>query len=217
MTTVYPQLCRKCDARDGRTIPHRCDLCTDLAFDERVLCDLTRSVRNCEDFACHAFRRLSRSRLSSVRSIDDRSDDQKSPTTPFGVDAYRLKYREVLAIQRLRIDPDSVSVDLKYHLAWNVAHRKPIFDRSSDNRVIIDEVFVACGDSIGGSASVLWLAPDHIHVYFESDGEKSIETVVKVLKRVSLQGLRARHAPEVSSSRKNGVVWDKAYFSETIG
>jgi len=63
----------------------------------------------------------------------------------------------------------------------------------------------------------LWLAPDHIHVYFESDGEKSIETVVKVLKRVSLQGLRARHAPEVSSSRKNGVVWDKAYFSETIG
>jgi REP element-mobilizing transposase RayT len=217
MTTVYPQLCRKCDARDGGTIPDRCDLCTDLAFDERILCDLTRDVQSCEDFVCHAFRHLSRSRLSSVRSVDDGSDDQKPPTTPFGVDADRLKYREALAIQRLRTDPDSVSVDLKYHLAWNVAHRKPIFDRSSDNRVIIDEVFVACGDSIGGSASVLWLAPDHIHVYFESDGEKSIETVVKVLKRVSLQGLRARLAPEVSSSRKNRVVWDKAYFSETIG
>jgi REP element-mobilizing transposase RayT len=217
MTTVYPQLCRKCDALGRRTIPEQCHLCRDLAFDERVLCDLTRSIQNREDFACHAFRPLSRLRLSSVRTVDDRSDDQKSASTPGGVDADHLKYREALAMQRLRTDPDTVSVDLKYHLVWNVAHRKPIFDHSGHNRVIIDEVFVGCGDRIGGSASVLWLAPDHIHVYFESDGEKSIETVVKVLKRVSLQRLRAHLAPEVSSSRKNRVAWDKAYFAETIG
>ena len=217
MTTVYPQLCRKCDALGRRTIPDRCDLCRDLAFDERVLCYLTRSVQNCEDFTCRAFRPLSRSRVPSVRSVDDRSDDQKSATTPAGVDADHLKYREALAIQRLRTDPTSVSVDLKYHLVWNAAHRKPIFVRPSDDRAIIDEVFVACGDRIGGSASVLWLAPDHIHVYFESDGEKSIETVVKVLKRVSLQAFRAGLTPEVSSSRKNRMAWDKAYFGETIG
>jgi REP element-mobilizing transposase RayT len=217
MTTVYPELCRKCDARDRKAIPDQCDLCSDLSFDERVLCDLTRSVQNWQEFACHAFRPLSRSQPSSVKSLDDRSDDRKSSTTPFRVDTDCIKYWEALAIQRFRTDPDNVSVNLKYHLVWNVARRKPTFVRSGDSRVRIDEAFAACGDRIGGSASVLWLAPDHIHVYLTSDGEKSIETVMKLLKRVSLQGLRARLAPEVSSSRKNRVAWDKAYFAETLG
>jgi REP element-mobilizing transposase RayT len=61
---------------------------------------------------------------------------------------------------------------------------------------------------------VLWLAPDHVHVYVESDGEKSIETIMKVLKRVSSQALRASN---VSSSGKGRIKWEKAYFAQTIG
>jgi REP element-mobilizing transposase RayT len=64
---------------------------------------------------------------------------------------------------------------------------------------------------IGGFAGLLWLAPDHLHVYVESDGEKSIEAVVKVLKRVSAKALLDVSSPE------RGQPWEEAYFAQTIG
>lgn len=36
---------------------------------------------------------------------------------------------------------------------------------------------------------MLWLAADHLHVCVKSDGEKSIEAAVEVLKRVSAESL----------------------------
>ena len=192
-----------------------------MAFDEDILCDLTRSVQDCNGFGYYAFRPVSRPGRSSVKSVDDMSDDQTLRITPRDDDLLhssdRSKYRQALAIQRVRSDPDSVNVDLTYHLAWNAAHRKPVFSHPADARRLIDDVFSACGKQIGGFASVLWLAPDHLHVYFETDGERSIETVVKVLKRVSSQALRTHLARGASSSRKGGLVWEGAYFAETIG
>ena len=216
--TTYPELCRKCAVRDGRAVHDRCDFCVDLAFDEGTLCDLTRSVQDCDKFGCYAFRPVSRPRLSPIKSVEDLPDDRKPRISKFADDTLlssdRFKYQHALAVQRIRSDPDSVNMDLKYHLAWNVARRKPVFSLPADAHRLIDNAFSACGEQIGGIASVLWLAPDHVHVYVESDGEKSIETIVKVLKRVSSQALRA---PDVSSSGKGRIVWEKAYFAETIG
>ncbi|MGD0488649.1 MAG: transposase [Syntrophorhabdales bacterium] len=216
--TAYPELCRKCAVRDGGAVHDRCDFCVDLAFDESTLCDLTRSVQDCDKFGCYAFRPVSRPRLSPIKSAEDLPDDQKPWTSTFADDALlssdRFKYRYALAVQGVRNDPDSVNVDLKYHLAWNVARRKSVFSLSADAHRLIDNAFSACGEQIGGNASVLWLAPDHVHVYVESDGEKSIETIMKVLKRVSSQALRASN---VSSSGKGRIKWEKAYFAQTIG
>ena len=212
--TTYPELCRKCAVRDGRTVHDRCDFCMDLAFGEGNLCDLTRSVQDCDKFRCHAFRPASKPRLSRIESVEV-PDDRKplvADDTPLSSD--RFKYRHALAVQKIRSDPDSVNMDLKYHLAWNVARRKPVFLPPADAHRLIDNAFSVCGEQIGGIANVLWLAPDHVHVHVESDGEKSIETVVKVLKRVSSQALRASDA---SSSRNGRIVWEKAYFAETIG
>ena len=215
--TTYPELCRKCAVRDGRTIHDRCDFCIDLAFDEGNLCDLTRSVQEWGNFDCYAFRPASKPRLSMIESVEV-PDDRKPLTSKFVDDTLlfsdRFKYRHALAVQKIRSDPDSVNMDLKYHLAWNVARRKPVFLPPADARRLIDNAFSVCGEQIGGIANVLWLAPDHVHVHVESNGEKSIETVVKVLKRVSSQALRAS---DVSSSRKGRIVWEKAYFVETIG
>ncbi len=178
---------------------------------------MTRSVQDCDNFGCYAFRPVSKPRLSRIESAEV-SDGQKPLTSKFVDDtplsSDRFKYRHALAVQRIRSDPDSVNVDLKYHLAWNVARREPVFSQPADGRRLIDNAFSVCGEQIGGIANVLWLAPDHVHVYIESDGEKSIETAVKVLKRVSSQALRAS---DTSSSRKGLIVWEKAYFAETIG
>ena len=216
--TAYPELCRKCAARDGGTVHDLCDFCVDLAFDESTLCDLNRSVQDCDKFSCYAFRPVSRPRPSPVKSAEGLPVDQKPRASTFIDDALlsseRFKYRYALAGRRVRSDPDGVNVDLKYHLAWNVARRKPVLSRSADAHRLIDNAFSACGEQIGGNASVLWLAPDHVHVNVESDGEKSIETIVKALKRVSSQALRAS---DVSFSGKGRIVWEKAYFAETIG
>ena len=126
----------------------------------------------------------------------------------------RFMYQQALAVQKVRNDPESVNVDLKYHLAWNVARRQPVFSQPAETRRIIDNALSTCGEQIGGIAAVLWLAPDHVHVYVESDGEKSIEMIVKVLKRMSSHALCTS---DVSFSGKGRMVWEKAYFAETIG
>ena len=56
--TAYPELCRKCAVPDSKAIHDRCDFCRDLAFDEGILCDLNRSVQDCNGFGCYAFRPL---------------------------------------------------------------------------------------------------------------------------------------------------------------
>jgi REP element-mobilizing transposase RayT len=90
----------------------------------------------------------------------------------------------------------------------------PSFHSPAAARHLIDNVFSGCGEQIGGIAAVLWLATDHVHVYVNVDGEKSIETVVKMLKRVSSRALRAS---DVSCSAKGRIAWEDAYFAETIG
>jgi REP element-mobilizing transposase RayT len=214
---TYPELCRKCAVRDGGAVHDRCDFCVDLAFDEGNLCDLTRSIQDCEGFGCYAFRPVSRPRLSPVESAGDLPDDRK-PRITFGDQALlssdRFRYRHALAVQKVQSDPDGVYLDLKYHLVWNVARRTPVFSQHADARRLIENAFSTCSKQIGGIASVLWLARDHVHVYMESDGGKSIETVVKVLKHVSSEALRASN---VSSSGKGRILWGRAYFAETIG
>jgi len=176
--TGYPEPCRKFAVPVRKSIQRGCDFCVDLAFDEGILCDLTRSVQDCDKFACYAYEPVLRPRLSSVERVEDLPNDQK-PWITFGGEALfspdRFKFRHALAVQGVRSDPDSINVDLKYHLAWNAARRKAVFSPPADARRLIDNPFSTCGKPIGGIAGVLWLAPDHVHVYVESDGEKSIE------------------------------------------
>ena len=70
---------------------------------------------------------------------------------------------------------------------------------------------------MGGFSYLLWLAPDHIHLYVESDGNVSPDNMAKELKRLSEAPILERlpdHKP--SSDAKTGL-WDEAYFVETIG
>jgi REP element-mobilizing transposase RayT len=129
----------------------------------------------------------------------------------------KIKYDTALALQKLDRDPDGVFLNIKYHLAWNVVERRPVFKRSDDYLVLFHDTFSKCGEIVGGGASLLWLAPDHIHVYIESDGEKSVETIIHGLKQFSKRAVvRQFHA--LGQGFGTGTeIWDKAYFSETVG
>ena len=64
---------------------------------------------------------------------------------------------------------------------------------------------------------MMWLAPDHVNIYVESDGEKSIEAIVRKLKSSSSKTI-LKQFPDIIENLDKGVgPWDKAYFLETIG
>jgi REP element-mobilizing transposase RayT len=126
------------------------------------------------------------------------------------------KYKKALALQRLKEDPDGIFMDIRYHFAWNVTHRRPVFDQD-DFVDFAHEVFSSCSEAVRGFAGALWIAPDHIHLYIVSDGELSVEAMVGDIKAFSRKSLLEKYPDLMEKNGGRPGVWDDAYFSETIG
>jgi len=199
----------------------KCSFCQDLEFQENVLCHLNRCIQNTAVFECYAFQPA----LKLVGSFD-----REIPSSPNGVkdncpqngfqellDSDKIKYQRALALQRLGRDPDGVFVDFKYHFAWNVIYRKPVFARHANIFDFVSDTFSKCSELVGGFVSLLWLAPDHLHLYVESDGSNSVETIAQEMKRVSAAFILAEFGDLKASLDAQKDLWDKAYFVETIG
>ena len=73
-------------------------------------------------------------------------------------------------------------MDLKFHFSWIVVQRKPLFAPVNDFFGFVHDTFLRCSELVGRSSSLIWLAPDHVHVYAESDSEESPETLPKRMK-----------------------------------
>jgi REP element-mobilizing transposase RayT len=211
-----PEMCARC-AKSHRPFVHSgCKFCRDISFREEIFCDLNRSVQDTKKgFTCHAFKPVSIPAVSLVSGARPLLNEQKHETTPAGFEALlnsdRLKYRRTLAVQRLQRDQEAIYMELKYHVAWNVVSRKPVFIHPADVVDVIDNAFLDGGELVGGFVSLLWLAADHIHLYIESDGEKSVDAIVRHLKRVTANALNK------TTGNVNRRIWDKAYFAETLG
>ena len=213
-----PQRCLECDKFYRVRTDSRCRVCRDLEFEEGILCHLNRAVQDDHNFSCHAFR----PRLNLIGSAEvtrpapvDRKSRHKSIHEIMGSD--KFKYQKALALQKLKQYPDGVFMELKYHLAWNVSQRTPVFSPEKEYFNLVLDTVIGCGGLVGGVARLLWLAPDHLHIYVESDGGKSIEAIIRKLK-LSLKKALLATFPEVKKGLDKGEnIWDKAYFSETLG
>ena len=64
---------------------------------------------------------------------------------------------------------------------------------------------------------MLWLAPDHIHFYIESDGELSVETMVKKIKTYLKDAILSELTAIKDQFGTDSIIWDETYFTETIG
>ncbi|MCP4274474.1 MAG: hypothetical protein GY781_21320, partial [Gammaproteobacteria bacterium] len=129
----------------------------------------------------------------------------------------RIKYQRALAVQRLGREPDAIFIDIKYHFTWNFIHRKPFFSNPVEAFKFVNEVFLDCSKVVGSFINLLWLAPDHLHIYVESDGEKAVDTLIQEIKNISESSIAAKAPNLISSFDENSDLWDKAYFAETIG
>lgn len=216
-----PEKCMEC-VKSSVTMFHRkCHFCRDLEFDESILCDLNRCVQGKSDFECHAFQPMLKliGPSENEKFVSDESSARESKEKFFLglLNSDKIKYERALALQKLARDPDGVYVQLKYHLAWNVSLRRSVFSSANNFFDFVSDTFLKCSELAGGFVDLLYLAPDHIHLYVESDGELSIEEIVHRIKRFSNNAILEKFPLIRDRLSGNTELWDEAYFTETIG
>ena len=85
-----------------------------------------------------------------------------------------------------------------------------------NKRIVFYDTLLKCNDLVGGFVSLLWLAPDHVHLYVNSDGERSVETMAQEIKQYSNKAILSGFSD--IKERLNGIdLWDMSYFVQTIG
>lgn len=216
-----PKKCQECAKSAGPILNRKCNFCRDLEFCESVLCDLNRHVQNPFDLRCHAFQPILKLAIPSGTKRPDLSGglEGRSRREPFLklLRSDKIKYKKALALQKLDRDPDSVLADIKYHIVWSVIDRRPVFSPSNYYFDFVHDSLLKCNELVGGFTTLLWLAPDHIHVYVESDGEKSVESIVEKLKKFLNNAIIGKF-PDVSKKIDAKIeIWDEAYFVESVG
>ena len=215
----FPIKCVDCAKSSNSFIYDRCRFCRDVNFQEEVLCDLNRSTQNPASFECHAFQPLLKLVAASGREARPESEVQSVEIMlEKCLDPDKVKYQRTLALQKLARNPDEVILEIKYHFVWNVVGRRPTFAEPTPTIVefIIDNI-KSYSEVVGGFTSLLWLAPDHIHLYVESDGEVSPDDMAQKLKRLSETSILERFPDLLGSPDVEIGLWDEAYFVGTIG
>jgi len=217
----FPEKCGKC-VKSFRQIPNKqCKFCQELKFDESVLCDLNRLMQSSHNFRCHAYQPVLTivnqpgKKPPDIFEGSKRIDRQESILKYLRSD--KIKYKKALALQKMKDDPDGVFTELKYHFAWNVTHRKPVFRIGSDVFDFIYDRSLKCSGLVGGFVNLLWLAPDHIHLYVESDGELSVETMANKIKKYLKDAILSELTAIKDQFGTDSIIWDETYFTETIG
>jgi len=189
-----------------------------LNFQEEVFCYLSRSTQNSTEFECYAFQPLLKLVVLSGQETRPEPKVQSAEITLEKLlDSDKVKYQRALALQKLARDLDDVMLEIKYHFAWNVVGRRSVFAEPASTIDFISDTITSCSEAVGGFASLLWLAPDHIHLYVESDGAVSPDNMAQKLKRLSETPILERFPDLIASPEVETGLWDEAYFVETIG
>ena len=216
-----PVTCGEC-AKSGVSRFHKkCHFCRDLEFQESVLCNLNRCVQDRTEFHCHAFeprlKVVSPTENEEIGPIDppQKRLQKESYLKLFHSD--KIKYERALALQKLSRDPEGVYVQLKYHLSWNVTSRINAFNPTGNFVDSLHDIFFDCSERVGGFVHLLYLAPDHAHIFVESDGVLSIEEVVQRIKRFTKNTILEEFSLLREKFGANIEIWDEAYFVETVG
>jgi putative transposase len=216
-----PQKCTEC-VKSSMTFFHRkCHFCRDLEFDESILCDLNRCIQSKSDFECHAFQPMLKlvgpSKNKEFTNDDSSAREIKEKLFLDLLKSDKIKYERALALQKMGRDPDGVYIQLKYHFAWNVSLRRSAFSPANSFFDFVSDTFLRCSEQAGGFVDLLYLAPDHLHLYVESDDELSIEEIVHRIKQFSSDAILEKFPLITDTLGGSTELWDEAYFTETIG
>ena len=222
---MLPKRCRECAKNNLLEALTSCRICADTEFDETVLCELNRSVQEETDgFECHAFLPMLEvvgpkrevAPTEGPRHIKDNVLAEHLAIIKL-MNSDKIQYQKALALQQLEKDPDAIIVDLRFHYAWNVKGRRCLFTKSEAYFEQIYDAFSKASIPSVLRAQLLWLAPDHVHVYCKADGDRSAEDILIDLKSY-LERELVRQLPDLATPGSAiESLWDEGYFAETIG
>ncbi len=215
-----PGKCQECAKLSTVKVHSGCDFCLDLGYHEDIFCDLNRSVQSHFSFKCYAFQPILRlvGGLKPAKMILPKSFPGSSLREVFQglLDPDKVKYQLALARQKLSLDPDSVFFDIKYHFAWSVALRNSVFKPADDLFDFMRIIFDQCGERIGCVVSLVWLGPDHLHLYVEANVDKSADMLAQDIKNYTTLPILKEFAKLGVCWKGDYELWDKSYFVETI-
>ena len=221
---MRPDRCGKCAREKQPNTNANCRFCVDTTFDGAILCDLIRSVQERNDFFdCHAFMPALRIAGNGTPNVFPENINSNMPNILAErlsaiqfMKSDKMQYPKALALQQLDRDPNGIFCILKFHFAWNVRGRRPLFRNCEPYFEHIQNAFLSNSISSVQLARLLWMAPDHVHVYCESDGERSPEAIAVALKSQLYRAIASSEQIEsIGSSAEE--LWDETYFVESIG
>ncbi|MEN8135779.1 MAG: transposase [Thermodesulfobacteriota bacterium] len=221
LNSCMPEQCQRCAKLSQQFIHGGCDFCQDLGFQEEIFCDLNRCRQDSASFECKAFQPILKL-IGAAKSKDlalprSLQDDSSQKAFRKLLDSDKVKYQRALGLQKIACEPSRVFAEIKYHFAWNVSQRRPAFAQPGDMFDSISNIFANCGERVDCIVSLLWLAPDHLHLYVQSGGEKSADQIAQEIKNFSTPPLLAEFSKLGVSFKGGKSLWDKAYFVETVG
>jgi REP element-mobilizing transposase RayT len=220
LSTELPAQCQQCARSTGSIIHDECVFCLDIGFREEVLCQLNRVAQDLNYFQCHAYKPVLRLVHKPGTQVNDlygrREQVLKSQSVERFLSTDTIGYKKAVALQKLSTDPGGVFLDIKYHFAWNVIHRRPVFSPKNDIANFTYDLFSKPIELGGDFVNLLWLASDHIHLHVDSNGDRSVETVVKEIKRFSEKAIFEKFFRQTEHPDTESTIWDTAYFSETM-
>ena len=215
-----PRRCQQCSFFKGQHIHKKCTVCRELVFSEIHLCDLNRKGRHPDHFHCQAFR-------PNLRLVGDKSVvahpflsvilDRKQ----YFKDVLKLMHgsgqcgRKVGCSACQNDDRISSRLKKKFHVVWLTTDRKPIFLQSSSYIRFFHDALLTCGALINGKAVLIWLAPDHLHIYLELGDEDSVMDVVEDI-QLLVQDALIVEFDQLQSMELEPSLFNKEFFIETL-
>ena len=215
-----PRRCLQCSFFKGQHIYEKCTVCRELGFSEIHLCDLNRKGRDPDHFRCHTFRpdlRLVVGKSVFAHPVLSVIRDRKE----YFRDVLKLLHgsghcgRKSGCFACQNDDRISSRLKKKFHVVWLTTDRKPIFLQSSSYIRFFHDALLTCGALINGKAVLIWLAPDHLHLYLELSEEDSVVDVVEDI-QLLVQDALISEFDQLQSLEMEPSLFNKEFFIETL-
>lgn len=209
--------CDHCTANNVYQPALDCQICLDQNIDERVICDLWQRRLHGDNSTCHAFR----PQLALVG---------RKPDTFFsGMASFKEKTSYFVDVVRQVMSGGCGSSSgcggscdagwqpssalNSYHIIWSVRNREPLFKATTRYLTFIHEALLSCSTLMNGHCILLWLAPDHVHLYLEIEPDDQVKDVVEDL-QVLCHDAVCGYFPELAND--STLIWEKEFFVEDL-
>ena len=204
--------CKNCLIFHKPAIVRECDICKDLKFQESILCELINAGKEGNGiFSCPEFKPF----LSVVRKIDkhEKKTTLKTQNSTDKGMSNKIKWFKAYALQQLKMNPDQIHAQIKYHVCLVSKGRENIFN---DHEMFFENMastFYDIGILFDSKIHLIGVSDDHIHFFIDSSPEYPADKIVnKIINGCNREFLKI--FPK--AKEKYNRVFEKNYFIETV-